>query len=404
MTRKLDDWLSSYIEFTKGTEPPLSYHTWAGISIIASTLQRRCFIQWGHNQIFPNNYIILIGPSGQTRKGDALGLARPLIEHVGIPIVANRITNEQLFRFVGDTCSSYRGPNGEARIQCAVTIFSTELHVFLGQGNIDLLAALTDWYDCLSEWEYSTKHHGKDDITGLCINILGATAPDWLPSILPHEAVGGGWTSRVLFIVEDRKGSIVADPNVSGINEELRTKLKSDLERIKLLSGEFSMSSDALESYKKWYMSAEKGMQQGHFPIPDPKFSGYCSRRATHIKKIAMALSASRGDDLIIHLEDFERARVLMEAAEKKMPRAFRGLGRARFSDLTDGVLNYIMRRGQCNRSEILQKFYRDVDAWTLEQIERVLERMKVIRVTLLTETNDAQYTFVGAKEEDQND
>lgn len=394
--RVLDDWLAGYIKYTEGTEPPLSYHTWAGISTIASVLQRRCFMQWGHNPVFPNNYVVIIGPSGQTRKGEALSLARPFLEHVGIPIASNRITNEQLFRYVGETVSTYRGPDGEAKIQCAATIFSSELHVFLGQGNIDLLAALTDWYDCLPVWEYSTKHHGKDEITGLCINLLGATAPDWLPSILPHEAVGGGWTSRTIFVVEEYKGKVIPDPNEQGIDKKLEDKLKKDLERIKLLSGEFCFDPDALETYKQWYIAQEKGMKNGRFPVPDPKFSGYCARRATHIKKLAMCLSASRGDDLIVKLEDFERARVLLTTAEKKMPRAFRGLGRARFSDLTDGVLNYIMRRGSCLRSEILQKFYRDIDAWTLEQIERVLERMKVIRISQMINEGDARYTFTG--------
>lgn len=400
MTRKLNDWLSSYIQFTKETEPPLSFHTWCGVSIIASTLQRRCRLVWGHDELFPNHYIILIGPSGQTRKGAALALARPFLEYVGIPIAANRVTNEKLCRYIADSCSSYNGPNNEVRLQCAATIWSSELHVFLGRANVDLLAALTDWYDCLNNWEYDTKHEGRDEISGLCVNILGATAPDWLPSMLPNEAIGGGFTSRITFVVEEYKGKVILDPNEVGVDEDLRDELLKDIEKIKLLSGDFTMDDKALDAYKRWYSAGENKIKKGHFAVPDPKFNGYCSRRATHIKKLAMVLSASRGDDLTIRLEDFNRARVLMEAAEKKMPRAFSGLGRARFSDLTDGVLTFIMRRRKCKRSELLQKFYRDVDAWTLEQIERVLEQMKVVRVVRLTEENDAEYTFIGGRED----
>lgn len=397
--RALDDWLSSYIEFTKNTESPLAFHIWCGLSVISSVLQRRCGMQWGHDKIFPNQYIILIGPSGQTRKGHALALARSFLDYIAVPVAANRVTNEKLCRHIADNCSSFSGPNGEVRLQCAATIWSTELHVFLGQANIDLLATLTDWYDCLNRWEYDTKNQGRDEMTGLCVNMLGATAPDWLTSILPQEAVGGGFTSRTIFVVEDRKGKVVVNPNEFEINEKLRQNLCNDLEQIKLLSGDFHFSPDALEAYKRWYEASEARIAKGRFAVPDPKFAGYCSRRATHIKKIAMVLSASRGDDLTIHLEDFNRARTLMEAAEKKMPRAFRGLGRARFSDLTDGVLTFIMGRGRCYRSELLQKFYRDVDAWTLEQIERVLEQMKVIKVVRLVEEGDAEYIFIGAKD-----
>lgn len=396
--RRLNDWLASYIEYTRDTEPPLSYHTWTAISIIASTLQRRCFIQWGHNPIFPNNYIVLIGPSGLTRKGEALSLGRPFLEHVGVTIASNRITNEQLCKYIGDNTTSYKGVDGKVELQSATTIYSSELHVFLGRANIDLLAALTDWYDCLPRWEYSTKHHGKDELTGLCVNLLGATAPDWLPSMLPHEAVGGGWTSRTIFVVEDYKGKVIVDPNEEKYapNAKLKKALEEDLERIKILSGKFELSPDALEAYKSWYLGQENWMKKGRFPIPDPKFSGYCSRRATHIKKIAMCMSASRGDDLIIRIEDFNRAKALMEAAEKKMPRAFRGLGRARFADLTEATLSFIASRGECLRSDLLKKFYRDIDAWTLDQIERVLVQMKVIDVITMTNEGDAKYVFKG--------
>ena len=81
------------------------------------------------------------------------------------------------------------------------------------------------------------------------------------------------------------------------------------------------------------------------------------------------------------------------------MARAFSGLGRARFSDLTDGVMRHVMARGEVRRSEVLSKFYRDIDSWTLEQIERVLSQMKAIEVIHLTEDDDILYKFTGAVE-----
>lgn len=403
MPRLLNDWISSYLDFTKDTEPPISYHTWAAVSVIASTLQRRCFLQWGHHPIFPNMYIAIIGPSGQTRKGETLSLARPFLEHVGIPIVANRVTNERLFRYVGETLSNFKSPSGQIMTQCAATIWSPEMHVFLGKGNIDLLSALTDWYDCAQRWEYDTKHQGKDEIVGLCINMLAATAPDWLSSIFPQEAIGGGFTSRSIIVYEGRKGKIVADPNSPEYapNKALESKLKQDLEQIKLLTGEFVMSSDALEIYKQWYTNQEEKIKRGSFPVMDPKFMGYCARRATHVKKLAMAISASRSDSLIVELQDFEKAVKLLRLAESKMRRAFGGVGRARFADVTEGVLDYIQNRRSVLRSELLRQFYRDVDAYTMDQIERVLERMKVVRVTHLVNEDDARYTYVSQEKED---
>lgn len=406
MPRYLTDWLSAYLDFTKDTEPPLSYHTWAGISVLASTLQRRCLLQWGHHPIFPNMYIAIIGPSGQTRKGETLSLARPFLEHVGIPIVANRVTNERLFRYVGETLSNFKGPNGQIMTQCAATIFSPEMHVFLGVKNTDLLSALTDWYDCAQRWEYDTKHQGKDEIVGLCINMLAATAPDWISSMFPQEAIGGGFTSRTIIVYEGTKGRIVADPNSEEFapDKELEAKLRHDLEQIKLITGEFYMTPEALETYKEWYINQEEKIKRGVFPVMDPKFAGYCSRRATHVKKLAMVLSASRSDDCVIELQDFEKARKILRLAETKMRRAFGGVGRARFADITEGVLDFIQGRRSVLRSEILRRFYRDVDAYSMEQIERVLERMKVVRVSHLVNEDDARYTYVSQEKEDDDE
>ncbi len=45
MARQLDDWLSSYLDYTENTEPPKSYNTWVAISTIAAVLKRKCYIK-----------------------------------------------------------------------------------------------------------------------------------------------------------------------------------------------------------------------------------------------------------------------------------------------------------------------------------------------------------------------
>ncbi len=282
---------------------------------------------------------------------------------------------------------------------CSATCVSDELSVFLGQKHIKFLADLTDWYDSRDVWTYETKHQGTDRLMGVCLNLLGATAPDWLPSILPQEAVGGGWTSRTIFVVEEYKGKVVPDPNIVGVNEALKENLAADLEQIHLLTGLIVFSDKALACYIEWYKRQEAGIKKGIFPVPDPRFAGYTARRATHIKKVCMALSASRGDDMIVTLKDFNRGVAILEATEKKMSRAFGGLGKARFADITNSVLNYIMARKKIMRSELLRRFRGDIDSWSLEQIERVLEQMKVIRITL-KDDGDVEYTYTGGENE----
>ena len=101
---------------------------------------------------------------------------------------------------------------------------------------------------------------------------------------------------------------------------------------------------------------------------------------------------------MIVTLKDFNRGVAILEATEKKMSRAFGGLGKARFADITNAVLNYIMARKKVRRSEVLRRFMGDVDSWSLEQIEKVLQQMKVVTVTY-TDDGDAVYDFKGEEE-----
>lgn len=397
-SRELTDWLTGYLEYTKNSEPPVAYHTWVGISVIASVLQRRCYLKWGHETIYPNMYIVLVGPSGKCRKGTAMGFGQGLISSLnGLSLTSESTTREALIRAMTDASDQYKDAStGEVKFHCSLTCMSGELSVFLGQNDLRFLADLTDWYDSKDVWTYKTKNSGTDKIRGLCFNLLGATAPDWLQSILPEEAIGGGFTSRIIFVVEENKGKTVSLHTITQDEISLREKLKRDLERILLLSGHFRFSEEAESLYKAWYEQEEKHTMDGEPAIEDPRFAGYCDRRATHIRKLCMILSASRGDSMIIDSEDFERARKILVAAETKMPRVFGGLGKSPYSAVTEKVLNYIAMRKVVKRSILMQRFYRDMDGNILRTIEEILEYMKVVKIKRDPASGETVYEYVG--------
>jgi len=400
--RRLNDWLESYIKFTQNTEPPLSFHVWSGISTLASALQRRAYMVWGHETIYPNQYIVLVGPSGKSRKGVAIGIARDLMQSVRISITAQRITREALYKFMKDSTVAFTDKTTRRyKFQCPVTAIATELQVFLGMKNVEFLAELTDWYDSLDEWTYETKWSGVDRIIGMCFNLLGGTAPDWLPSILPAEAVGGGFTSRIIFVVEEAKGKTVTNPNKYKEDLKLRDDLAYDLEQILLLSGEMKFTDEALAVYEKWYGEEDERLNLGTQDIVDPRLAGYNSRRATHVKKISMAISASRSNDLVITLEDFDRALTLMTTTEKKMPRVFTGLSRGRFAEAIEDVLYILASRRVITRSQILRENYLKIDTFVMDAVETMLEEMQVIKIDRTKGLGDKIYTYTGGSSMD---
>src|SRR3990167_7035930 len=85
--RKLDNWLQSYLTYVENTEPPTSFHRWTGLGCIASALQRKVYMDWGTERIFPNLYIVLLGPAAQTRKSTALRIGEDLVKSINIPMI-----------------------------------------------------------------------------------------------------------------------------------------------------------------------------------------------------------------------------------------------------------------------------------------------------------------------------
>lgn len=393
MNRQRPDLLEAYLEFVKNTESPASYHTWACLSMISSALERRCSMTWGHTQLFPNQYIVIVGPSG-ARKGEPLIITNDLMKSIGINLASQSVTREALIRTLSDSIRTF-DLDGSMHFQCPLTIVAEELAVFLGGGDPKFLADLTNWYDSRTEWTYQTKHEGTDEISGVCVNILASTAPDWIPLTIPPQAIGGGFTSRILFVVEFRKGHDVADPNAIPIDEKLRDALKHDLEVIRSLRGEFVLEPDALEIYKDWYLKEENRNRAGRPIIADPKFSGYVSRRASHVKKVAMACSASRSNSLRITRLDLLRAMKLLEKIEAHMPSVFGKIGLSLYADQTQSVLSFIREAEMVPKHEVMQMFYRDVDTRTMEIIESTLKAARFIKASM-DDKGDVMYHWVG--------
>jgi molybdopterin converting factor small subunit len=394
--RALEDWLTGYIQYTRGSEPPLAYHTWLGVSMIAGALQRKAYLQMGFEKIFPNMYIVLVGPSGRARKGIALGIGKDLLSNIsGVVMTSENATREALIRCMKGAVINSLMPDGKVIFHCSVTCFSEELSVFLGQNDIKFLASLTDWYDSKDNWTYETKSTGKDHLQGLCFNLLGATAPEWLQSMLPQEAIGGGFTSRVIFVVEEQKSKTVPEHILSDEEKTIREALISDLTKINNIAGEFRRDPACVKMYNDWYQSHDKAISEGRYPVEDERFAGYAERRATHIRKLMLIMSASRSDSRIITTDDFQRADKLLKATELKMSRTFGGLGKARYADVTEKVIDYISKVKIVSRKDLMRKFYRDVDMATMKIIDEVMDAMQVVTFTI-TESGDKIYTWKG--------
>lgn len=373
MARNVQDWIEGYLQYTDNSEPPKLYREWTAISVIASVLERKCYLEWGELTFYPNLYIVLVGPSGKCRKGTAMGVGAKFLRELGVEMAAEAITREALIQTLDRaTKEEADAETGDIYFHASLTIFSQELTVFLGYNNLQLMSDITDWYDCREHWTYRTKNMGTDEITGVWVNLIGATTPELIRSTLPQDAIGGGLSSRIIFVYEEEKGKTVAAPFLSEEDQLLRQDLFQDLGKIHMLRGRFDITEEFLEKWITWYE-----WQDDNPPFHDPNFQGYVNRRPNHILKLCMVMSAATREDMIITGSIFDRALGLLKETEKKMTRTFAGYGRSSRSEVMSLLMSAIAIEGQITKKELLKRFHQEIDdSRQLDDILTVLVSM----------------------------
>ena len=222
--RSLPNWIEAFMQYTENTEPPTLFRKWTAIACIASAMQRKCFINWGTALTFyPNLYIVLVGPSA-TGKGTAMNPGLDILKELPfIRLSAQATSYQALIRHLKETnLPDIDEKTGNQLYHSSLTIFSKEFTVFLGYHNQELMSALCDWYDCDSQWVYETIARKREKIEGVWVNLLAGTTPDSIQSALPIESIGGGLTSRIIFVFEEKKAKLITVPIMSPKEAQLR--------------------------------------------------------------------------------------------------------------------------------------------------------------------------------------
>ena len=378
-SRILSDWIDGFVAYTQNSEAPKSYRKWTAISCVAAALQRKCRVEWGTGIVwYPNMYIVLVGPSA-ARKGTAMNPGLEILESISsIKIAANATSLQALIKRLKET--NHNDPDletGEMYFHASMTIFSKEFTVFLGYQNNAMIAALCDWYDCDRRWKYETISRQTEEIIGVWVNLIGATTPDLIRLCMPIEMIGGGLTSRIIYVVEESKARSEPFPQTTARELQMKMDLISDLERISLLAGRFKYSRDFIDAWGEWYVENDLNP-----PDMGKHFQGYLGRRATHVMKLSMIFSASRSDEMILEARDLHRAVASLEAIEPNMTKVFRGVGKNPYADVMQQAITWLC---SCGRKEIsLQEFYiryqDDLDKVSLDRMLQSLEIVKKVR------------------------
>ena len=368
--RQCKDWLTSYCEFTSEQESPSMFHLWMGLSVLASTLGRKCYIDRGYYTLFPNLYIVLVGGSARAKKTTAINIGYDIYRDAfpDACLISQKITPEALIGVLtGNTGTSSGG-----------TIVSDELSVFLGNSNKDatLIQLLTKLYDCGSRFDYHTLIRGREVVQNVYMNMVGGTTPDWIKASLPAHAIGGGFTSRVVFIYQFGPEKLVPFPHLTEAQKKLRLLLIEDLREISKIEGMYELSKDAHDWYEEWYCKVlSKTSMDGESAL-----DGYYGRKHDTLLKVGMCVSASHSSNLLMEKEDLKVGLTAMDENEKFLPQIMKSVMETLVGEEKGKVYRIIDRRGSVAYYDLLRQVSYCMDARRVNEVIESLLAEEIIR------------------------
>jgi hypothetical protein len=354
MARKYKDWLTAYLKYSGHSEAPESFHFWTGISTLAGALRRQVWIDQGYFQWTPNFYIVFVAPPGIVSKSTTANIGMRLLKQLpDIHFGPDAVTWQALTQSLAGSTVEIPYKDGEYLPMSCITIVSSEFGTFLNPNDremVDVLVSL--WDGQLGTWEKATKTQGSDTIVNPWINLVACTTPSWIAGNFPEYMIGGGFTSRCVFVYGEKKRRLVAYPGkeIPTNFKQTEADLVHDLEIISNMVGEYQLSPEAEELGTAWY----KEHYENPNPIlNDPRLEGYKARKQTHVHKLAIILAASQRDELIISAQDLQRSIDITTQLENEMPQVFSLIGRSAEARFTEQV-HTIIRRHQVIDKQVL--------------------------------------------------
>lgn len=267
-------------------------------------------------QLFPNLYVMLVGPPG-IGKTTAIRESRDILIRAGVPIAPAMVSKEKFLQLYSGVMKAPMHL-GLPFIHTSYSVLLDEFSVFLRPNDLEFMTVLTDLYDCQKLFVYSTLNR-KDDIRieNACLNLIGGITPKALGENFGPASIGMGFTARVFMVfAEDAERrdlfSFAAPPSVSDMAEDIGA-VYSEI-------GELKVSPAGQEYARAWYDS-------GCTPLPaDSRFAEYNPRRPIHWLKLSMLVAVSKGS-ATVEPEHLEEAKALLLEMEEMMPMALEHMG-----------------------------------------------------------------------------
>ena len=295
--------------WTPTTDAPRVYHVACGLAVLAAAAENRVYLPFGGERIYPNLWMLILGPSSFFRKSTCVSKARKVLGKMQYgdstkgPLLPDEFSREALLKRLAEkgqgllTYSEFSG---------ALMQFSRD---YMG-GTKELL---TDLYDCPDHY---TRLVGDKtwELKEVCLSILAASQTDWFLEKLKSGDVRGGFLARFAFWPAFHKKRFIAVPPAP--DTALSNAVVRGLNSIRGVRGGFEFAPAVEARYTAWLERHEREL---HSSPRVGELSAFWSRLSIMTLKFAMLLQLSADRELTIGLDAMESAIELTDFLKRSL-------------------------------------------------------------------------------------
>ena len=339
--------------YLEDLESPDLYIDWGFYFLISSCLQRRVWTSQGINAIYPNLFMLLVGPPacGKSRLismvSDILQDKELLImskdkKHTApiFPYAADSITAEALSQYLAQECTKiFQREDGSDYIHASCTMLVEELGVFLKKRTEDTVNMLNQLYDARN-YRYYTKAKGKDNVQNVCLSLVAGTTPSFIRECFNENLISQGFTSRFVVVYQEQPRFLRQFTGFEDKHIKARAELVQHVKKLSKRCGPIPMSEECAAYHKERY---ESGSYINNRINSSPKLDMYYARKNIHLQKLALAIQMGKlAESKEIDVDSFKQAEKFIAETEIFMHLSYDLTGRNVIHEFTRKLSDYI--------------------------------------------------------------
>ena len=395
------DFLSLYHYLAGDTEIPRGYHGWAVLSLIAALAQKNVwFEKFKGSRMYPNIYVLLIGPSG-VGKGSAISHAMRILNAAELDpplnIYRGSTTHAHLEDMLGKVYERkwFDDEADEWKKEIVyppshLWLIMDELSNNLGDGKLAerFIKMITEMFTGDYPISGGTRTHGHRLLDYPCLNWFAGTTIDWLFDVLSKKDVFSGATARMFVCFREYQDVRFAEPQSPPDYDEVLKLLVNKIRAISILEGPFRFTAETRRIKKKWYDTR---------PTPkDNDLLAAWKRGDDLVIKLCMIFSLLDSSDLIIRPQHFVKARATFDNAFKDLDYLMELAYGTQEKEGVKFVENIIKDARRINRTALARKVYKKgILAARLDVITKDIESRGLVKIEY-TQKGGRIYEYIG--------